>query len=78
MKTLGIQNNEINHEIDRCRHDLHKYNNKLQMLDNMTHLATQSLEVYFQAVRYIISREKKMHFCSFFLLAYGKFRCICY
>ncbi|CAF1391518.1 unnamed protein product [Rotaria magnacalcarata] len=49
MKTLEIQNNEINHEIDRCRHDLHKYDNKLQMLDNMTHLATQSLEVYFQA-----------------------------
>ncbi|CAF5228412.1 unnamed protein product, partial [Rotaria magnacalcarata] len=23
MKTLEIQNNEINHEIDRCRHDLH-------------------------------------------------------
>lgn len=47
---LESQNNEINHEIDRCRRDLHKYDNKLQILDNMTQLATQSLEVYFQAV----------------------------
>ncbi|CAF0906973.1 unnamed protein product [Adineta ricciae] len=48
-KSLESQNNEIRHEINRCRTDLQKYDDKLQVLDNMTHLATQSLEVYFQA-----------------------------
>jgi hypothetical protein len=55
LKTLENQNNEIRHEINRCHSDLRKYNDKLQVLDNMTHLATQSLEVYFQAVRKILS-----------------------
>ncbi len=53
LKTLENQNNEIRHEINRCHCDLRKYDDKLQVLDNMTHLATQSLEVYFQAVRKI-------------------------
>ncbi|CAF0769132.1 unnamed protein product [Adineta ricciae] len=48
-KILESQNNEICREINRCRADLQKYDDKLQVLDNMTHLATQSLEVYFQA-----------------------------
>lgn len=41
----------------------------------MTHLATQSLEVYFQAVSKNSSLEKKHTFS--FLLAYGKFTYIC-
>ncbi|CAF1208540.1 unnamed protein product [Rotaria sordida] len=48
LKNLTNQNNEILHEINRCDNDLKKYNEKLQLLDNMTQLATQSLEVYFQ------------------------------
>jgi hypothetical protein len=51
LKTLDNQNNEIHHEISRCHSDLQKYDDKIQVLDNMTQLATQSLEVYFQAVR---------------------------
>jgi len=51
LKNLTNQNNEILQEINRCNNDLHKYNEKLQILDNMTQLATQSLEVYFQTVR---------------------------
>ena len=51
FKILESQNDEIRHETNRCDSDLRKYNDKLQVLDNMTHLATQSLEVYFQAVR---------------------------
>jgi hypothetical protein len=50
LKNLTNQNNEILHEINRCDNDLQKYDEKLQILDNMTHLATQSLEVYFQTV----------------------------
>ena len=50
LKTLSTQNNEILHEINRCENDLQKYDEKLQMLENMTHLATQSLENYFQTV----------------------------
>ncbi|CAF4662558.1 unnamed protein product [Rotaria sp. Silwood1] len=48
LKNLTNQNNEILHEINRCDNDLQKYDEKLQLLDNMTQLATQSLEVYFQ------------------------------
>ncbi len=51
LKTLENQNDEIRHEINRCYSDLQKYDDKLQTLDNMTHLATQSLEIYFQTVR---------------------------
>ena len=50
LKNLANQNNEILHEINRCDHDLQKYEEKLQILDNMTQLATQSLEMYFQTV----------------------------
>jgi len=50
LKSLDDQNNEIRHEINRAHADLAKYDDKLQILDNMTQLATQSLEVYFQAV----------------------------
>jgi len=50
LKTLGNQNNEILHEINRYNNDLQKYDDKLQILDNMSQLATQSLEVYFQTV----------------------------
>lgn len=53
LKILEGQNNEIRHEINRCHSDLRKYDDKLQILDNMTHLATQSLEIYFQTVRKI-------------------------
>ncbi|CAF0848545.1 unnamed protein product [Rotaria sp. Silwood1] len=49
LKILQSQNDDIQHEINRCQNDLQKYDNKLQMLDNMTQLATQSLEIYFQA-----------------------------
>lgn len=49
-KTLEGQNNEIRHEIKRCYSDLRKYDEKLQILDNMAQLATQSLEAYFQTV----------------------------
>ncbi|CAF3418670.1 unnamed protein product [Rotaria socialis] len=48
FKNLSNQNNEILHEINRSENDLQKYDEKLQMLDNMSQLATQSLEVYFQ------------------------------
>ncbi|CAF2053216.1 unnamed protein product [Rotaria magnacalcarata] len=48
LKNLSNQNNEIVHEINRSENDLQKYDEKLQMLDNMSQLATQSLEVYFQ------------------------------
>ncbi|CAF0775656.1 unnamed protein product [Adineta steineri] len=48
LKTLITQNNEILHEINRCNNDLQKYDEKLQILDNMSELATQSLEAYFQ------------------------------
>ena len=48
---LENQNDEIRHETHRCQSDLQKYDDKLQMLDNMTQLATQSLEIYFQKVR---------------------------
>ncbi|CAF0950525.1 unnamed protein product, partial [Adineta steineri] len=48
LKTLINQNNEILHEINRCNNDLQKYDEKLQILDNMSELATQSLEAYFQ------------------------------
>jgi predicted DNA-binding protein YlxM (UPF0122 family) len=51
LKNLTNQNKEILHEINRCNNDLQKYDEKLQILDNMTQLATQSLEVYFQTVR---------------------------
>lgn len=50
LKTLVHQNNDILHEINRCENDLLKYDEKIQILDNMTQLATQSLEVYFQTV----------------------------
>ena len=50
LKNLTTQNNEILHEINRCDNDLQKYEEKLQILDNMSQLATQSLEVYFQTV----------------------------
>lgn len=49
LKSMEYQNDEIRHEINRCHSDLAKYDDKLQVLDNMTQLATQSLEVYFQA-----------------------------
>jgi tRNA isopentenyl-2-thiomethyl-A-37 hydroxylase MiaE len=77
LKTLESQNDEIRHEINRCHTDLQKYDDKLQILDNMTHLATQSLEVYFQTVRKIL-QKKKLKVYSCFQLAYGKFTCICY
>ncbi|UJR30842.1 hypothetical protein I4U23_018357 [Adineta vaga] len=48
LKNLLNQNNEILQEMSRCNTDLQKYDEKLQVLDNMTHLATESLEVYFQ------------------------------
>jgi predicted DNA-binding protein YlxM (UPF0122 family) len=54
LKNLSNQNNEILHEINRSNNDLHKYDEKLQILDNMTQLATQSLEVYFQTVGEIL------------------------
>jgi len=54
LKNLSNQNNEILHEINRSNNDLHKYDEKLQILDNMTQLATQSLEVYFQTVGDIV------------------------
>jgi hypothetical protein len=50
LKNLQHRNDDIRYEMNRCNHDLHKYDDKLQILDNMTQLATQSLEVYFQAV----------------------------
>ena len=50
LKNLENRNEEIRREINRFNHDLHKYDEKLQILDNMTQLATQSLEDYFQAV----------------------------
>ena len=75
-KILESQNNEIRHEINRCRADLQKYDDKLQVLDNMTHLATQSLEVYFQAVSDVIFQENRSF--QFFSLAYGKSTYICY
>ena len=53
LQSLSNQNDEILCEINRCESDLQKYDEKLQILDNMTQLATQSLEVYFQAVRII-------------------------
>ncbi len=43
----------------------------------MTHLATQSLEVYFQTVRKILSEKEKLEI-SLLSLAYGKFTYICY
>lgn len=57
LKTLTNQNNEIIHEINRCNNDLQKYVEKLQVLDNMTQLATQSLEVYFQTVKLIVFKK---------------------
>ena len=75
-KTLEGQNNEIRHEIKRCYSDLRKYDEKLQMLDNMTQLATQSLEVYFQTVR---TSRIAIHSSEIFLsLANGEFANICY
>ena len=53
LRNLERQNNEIRRETNRCDHDLHKYDEKLQVLENMTQLATQSLEHYFQAVRFL-------------------------
>jgi hypothetical protein len=50
VKIVENQNDDIRHEIHRCYADLNKYDDKLQTLDNMTQLATQSLEVYFQKV----------------------------
>lgn len=58
LKNLASQNNDILHEINRCENDLQKYDEKLQILDNMTQLATQSLEVYFQTVGRKIFRRK--------------------
>ncbi len=75
FKILESQNEEIRHETNRCDSDLRKYDDKLQVLENMTHLATQSLEVYFQAVRkFLLNEEEK---CDCFQLAYGKLTYIC-
>lgn len=57
LKNLTNQNNEILHEINRCENDLLKYHEKLQILDNMTELATQSLEVYFQTVNISYTKQ---------------------
>ncbi|CAF0850851.1 unnamed protein product [Adineta ricciae] len=48
LKNLLTRNEEILQEIKRCNTDLQKYDEKLQVLDNMTQLATESLEAYFQ------------------------------
>lgn len=53
LKNLINQNNEIIQEMNRSNLDLQRYEEKLQILDNMTELATQSLEVYFQTVSFV-------------------------
>ena len=76
LKILENQNDEIRHEINRCHSDLRKYDEKLQILDNMTHLATQSLEVYFQTVRkiFLLRVELIIAICR---IANGKSPSIC-
>ena len=49
-KMLNHQNDDIRYEIHRCYSDLNIYEEKVEILDNMTQLATQSLEVYFEKV----------------------------
>ena len=71
LNILEAQNDEILHEINHCQMNLEKYDNKLQLLDNMTQLATQSLEIYFQTVRNIFQRKKKNK------TAYLKYRIFC-
>ncbi|CAF0928592.1 unnamed protein product [Didymodactylos carnosus] len=46
-KDLRQRNSEIRHEIDRHDCQLKRHQEKLEILDNMTQLASQSLETYF-------------------------------
>jgi hypothetical protein len=63
--------------MNRCNNDLQKYDEKLQVLDNMNLLATQSLEVYFQTVRNSFKNKILVVSIGFFLLAYGEFTYFC-